>query len=96
MNLTNVSNVQRITLNLIGVNDGVNTDNVSIPMGVLIGDTTGNGIVNASDVSQVKARSGATVAAANFRSDLTANGSINSSDVTLAKTSSGSALPAQK
>ena len=33
VNLTNVSNAQRITLNLIGVNDGVNTDNVSIPMG---------------------------------------------------------------
>ena len=96
VNLTNVSNAQRITLNLIGVNDGVNTDNVSIPMGVLIGDTTGNGVVNASDVSQVKALSGATVAAGNFRSDLTANGSINSSDVTVAKTASGSALPAQK
>lgn len=96
VNLTNVSNAQTISLNLIGVSDGLTTDNVSIPMGVLIGDTTGNGVVNASDISQVKAQSGAPVSASNFRSDLTANGSINSGDVSLAKVSSGSALSAQK
>ena len=62
-------------------------------MGLLNGDTTGNGSVNASDVSQTKARSGQPVDATNFRNDVTVNGSINASDVSLVKTQSGTALP---
>ena len=96
VNLTNVSNLQTMTLNLIGVNDGLNTDNVSVPMSILTGDTTGNGVVNASDVSQIKTQSGAIAGPANYRRDLTVSGSINSSDITMAKLASGSALPAQK
>ena len=48
---------------------------------VLLGDTTGNGEVNSSDVSETKAQSGAVVSQANCRQDVTANGAINSSDV---------------
>jgi hypothetical protein len=62
-------------------------------MGVLLGDTNGNGAVNASDVSQTKSRSGQTSGGTNFRSDVTTNGSINASDVSLVKLRSGSALP---
>ena len=46
--LTNVANAQRITLTLFSVNDGANAANVAIPTGVLLGDTNGNGSVNAS------------------------------------------------
>ena len=42
VNLTGVANRQQIVLTLFGVSDGVNTNNVSIPMGVLLGDVTGN------------------------------------------------------
>ena len=81
VNLIDVANAQTIIVTLFGVNDGTTTSNVSVPMGLLLGDTTGNGSVNASDVSQTKARSGQTVDATNFRSDVTVNGSINASDV---------------
>jgi hypothetical protein len=62
-------------------------------MGVLIGDTTGNGSVNASDVSQTKSKSGQTVGSFNFRTDVNVSNSINSSDVSLVKSKSGTALP---
>ncbi len=42
-NLTSVENGQRIVLTLFGVSDGINTNKVSIPMGVLLGDVNGNG-----------------------------------------------------
>jgi hypothetical protein len=62
-------------------------------MGFLIGDTTGNGEVNASDVSQTKAQSGATTNASNFRLDVTRNGVINTSDISIIKQRSGASLP---
>lgn len=49
--LTGVTNAQTIKVTLFGVNDGVATNNVVIPMSVLIGDTTASGAVNSSDVS---------------------------------------------
>ena len=63
-------------------------------MGVLLGDTNGNGTVNASDISQTKARTGQTVGVTNFRNDVTVNNSINASDVSLVKAHSGTSLPA--
>lgn len=93
VNLTNVSNAQVIQITLTGVNDGTNSSSVNIPMAVLLGDTTASGSVNASDVSQVKAQSGAAVSANNFRADITVSNSINSSDVAAAKAASGTALP---
>ena len=62
-------------------------------MGVLIGDTSANGAVNSSDISQSKSQSGQAVTAANFRQDVTVSGSINSSDISLVKSKSGTALP---
>jgi hypothetical protein len=60
---------------------------------MLIGDTTGNKTVNASDVAQTKAQSGLAVTSANFREDVTHNGSINASDVSLVKSRSGFGVP---
>jgi hypothetical protein len=93
INLTNVSNAQRLTINLIGVNDGTRTNNISVPMAVLIGDTTGNGAVNSSDIAQTQSQSGQVVTSNNFREDVTVNGSINSSDIALVQSKSGTALP---
>ncbi|MBV9008399.1 MAG: hypothetical protein JO354_04420 [Verrucomicrobia bacterium] len=93
VNLTGVANAQTITVTLHSVSDGVNTSDVSVPMRVLIGDTTGDGIVNSADVSKTKAQSGAAVTGANFREDVTCDGSINSADVSLVKSKSGTALP---
>ena len=85
VNLTGVTNAQRITISLLGVSNGTFTNDVELSMGVLIGDTSGNGSVNSSDVSQVKAQSGHGVTGVNYREDLTVNGTINSSDVSLEK-----------
>ena len=93
VNLTGVTNAQRITVTFLGVSDGTTTGNLDIPMAVLIGDTTGNGTVSASDVTQVKLQSGQPVTGPNFRTDVNANGSINGSDVSLVKLRTGTALP---
>jgi hypothetical protein len=93
INLTNVSNAQRFNINLLGVNDGTSTRDISVPMGLLIGDTTGNGAVNSSDIAQTQSQSGQVVNASNFREDVTANGQINSSDIATVQSKSGTALP---
>jgi hypothetical protein len=93
VNLTGVSNAQRITVTLLNVNDGASTINVGVQMGVLVGDTTGNGSVNSSDISQTKGQSGTVASSGNFRTDVTVNGSINSSDISTVKSKSGTALP---
>jgi uncharacterized delta-60 repeat protein len=89
LNLTNVSDAQTISLTLLGVNNGTSTHNVEVQMSVLVGDTNGNGAVNASDVSQTKSRSGQPVNSSNFRSDVTGDGTISASDVALVKARSG-------
>ena len=56
--LTNVANAQTIVLRLFNVSDGVVTGNVSVPMGVLVGDTNGDKFVNSGDSLQTRNRSG--------------------------------------
>jgi hypothetical protein len=87
--LTNVANAQRIAVTLFGVNGA---GNVVIPMAVLVGDTNGNGTVNASDVSQTKALTGQAVGQNNFRADVNANGVTNASDVSIVKSLGGTGL----
>lgn len=93
VNLTGVANAQAIAITLFGVSDGSNTNDITIPIGILLGDTTGNGMVNSSDVSQTKSKSGQAVDNTNSRTDVTVSNSINSSDVSLVKSRSGTALP---
>ena len=94
VDLAQVANIQTATITLLNVNDGVSAGNVVIPFRVLVGDTTGNGAVTASDIAQVKGQSGQAVTAANFRTDVTANGgSITASDISLVKSASGTQLP---
>jgi CSLREA domain-containing protein len=93
INLTGVANAQTLTITLSDVSDANTVGNVVLRMGVLFGDTTGNGTVSSSDVSQIKLASGQSITAARFRNDLNLSGSINASDVSAAKLSSGTALP---
>jgi hypothetical protein len=80
-------------MTLHGVNDGTHMGDVLISMGVLIGDTSGNGIVNSSDVGQTKGQSGQPVTNSNFREDVNASGTISSTDVAIVKSDVGHALP---
>jgi hypothetical protein len=95
VSLTGVANAQTITVTLAGVTDtaGGFTSSLPVTMGVLLGDTTGNGSVNSSDISQTQSQSGQPVTAGNFREDVTVNGLINSSDISLVQSKSGTALP---
>jgi hypothetical protein len=93
INLTGVTNAQRLGVTLTNVNNGTATGNVFVPMGVLSGDTNGNGSVNAGDVGQTKGQSGAVIGAGNFRTDVNSNGAINAGDVSVVKSRSGTNLP---
>jgi hypothetical protein len=94
VHLTGVTNAQTITVTLGNVSDicGNNAANISVPMSVLLGDTTNNGVVNASDVGETKAASGQSTTGTNFRLDVNVNGTINAADVSVVKSQSGTAL----
>jgi hypothetical protein len=90
-----LADAQVITVGLTNVTDSTGNFSSSVPatMGVLIGDTTANRIVNSSDIAQTQSQSGQAVTASNFREDVTVNGAINSSDISLVQSKSGTALP---
>jgi hypothetical protein len=93
--LTGVANAQTLTLTVNNVSmAGEGTlPSASVNIGFLIGDTGGNGSVNAADVGQTKAQSGNPVTATNFREDLNHDGNVNASDVGLVKSRTGTAIP---
>jgi uncharacterized repeat protein (TIGR01451 family) len=93
VNCTGVPNKQTIAINLVGVTDGTNTANVSIPMGVLLGDVNANRLVNSTDTSIVQSQSGKQVTISNFRTDVNVNGLINSTDTSIVQSKSGTGLP---
>jgi hypothetical protein len=94
VNLTGVTNAQRIVVTMANVNDGTTTGDVNVPMGILAGDTNGNGSVTASDIAQTKAESSNPFSGTNFRADVNANGTINATDIGLVKGAAGTVLPA--
>lgn len=94
VNLSGVSTAQTLTITLNNVSaGGAGSNPVSVEMAFLLGDTTGEGSVNASDIGQAKAQSGNTTNLDNFRTDVTANGVVNSSDIGTIKSRSGNSLP---
>ena len=93
VSLSGVTNAQYITIRLNCANDGLNLGNVSVTMGVLVGDVSANGSVNGTDVNTVKLQSGGGVGAGNFRSDVNASGSISGTHINIVKLASGAALP---
>lgn len=89
VNLTNVANAQTLLVSLVNVSDGTNTDTVSMPVTILVGDVNGSGNVNSTDVSVVKTASGYRANAANYRYDVTGNGVVDAADISLVKANSG-------
>jgi hypothetical protein len=68
-------------------------NNVTARFDLLVGDTTNSGVVNATDVSETKLKSGQFATSSTFRNDVTVSGTINGSDVSIVKSRSGTALP---
>ena len=93
VNLTGVTNAQTITITLASVNDGISISDIAIPMGILIGDTNGDRLVNSGDSTQTKNRAGQPAGATNFRSDVNEDGVINSGDSSVVKSRAGTSLP---
>ena len=95
VNLTGVTNAQYIAVTLTNVHDSVGNsgDVVGPQMGVLIGDTSANGVVNSSDIAQTQFQSGQAVTSNNFREDVNVNAAINSSDIATVQSRSGTGLP---
>jgi hypothetical protein len=94
VNLTGIASAQTIELTLINVSDGVNSSDVQATMGVLPGDTNGDGFVDSADISQTKSQSGHAVTGSNFREDTNVDGFLDSADIGFVKSKSGMALPA--
>jgi hypothetical protein len=93
VNLTNVSNAQTITVTLFGVNDGTNTGEVAVEMGLLIGDVNASGRVDAADVSLVRQQALQPVTSSDFRADINATGRIDAADVSVARQQTLTSLP---
>jgi hypothetical protein len=95
INLSGINDAQTVTLTANSVTSATGTlPSVVANVAFLQGDVDANRSVTASDVSQIKSRSGqGVVDGTSFRNDITPNGAINSSDVSLAKSKAGSTLP---
>lgn len=90
--LTAVPDNARVTVTIPQLN-ALATPNITATLGFLAGDANNTGAVNSSDVSAVKARSGQTATALNFKFDVNASGAVNSSDISAVKARSGLTLP---
>jgi hypothetical protein len=93
VNLTDVRDAQTLSIKLNNVNDGVGLGDVTIPMSVLLGDTSGDRFVNSADATQTRNHSGETTDASNFRADVNADGFVNSADATVVRARSGNYVP---
>ncbi|MEO5720076.1 MAG: dockerin type I domain-containing protein [Chthoniobacterales bacterium] len=95
VSLTGVANAQTIVVTLSNVTDTFAQvlPDTAVSASFLLGDTTGNGTVNATDVAQTKSQAGEVLTAANFRQDVNASGTFTSTDVALVKSSVGTMLP---
>jgi hypothetical protein len=100
VNLKDVGNEQTITLTLLNVSDGTNSGNVSIPMGVLLGDVNQSRRVDGTDVSLVRQQNFQPLIGppsgpppGNFREDIDASGRIDGTDVSIARQQNFTVLP---
>ena len=91
--LAGVPNAQQLAITLRNVSNGTITNDVVLPLRVLLGDTNADGSVNAGDALQTRSRAGQTLTPANFRSDVNVDGSINSGDAVVVKNRSGTSIP---
>ena len=84
---------RRVTISLTGVASASGLLNPPpVSMGFLVGDVNNTRSVNSSDISGVKARSGQTATAMNFKFDVNATGAISAADISAVKARSGQVL----
>ena len=94
VNLTASPGPQQIVIKLTSVNDSAgNVGDINWPFDVLLGDISGNRLVNSTDTSNAQAQSGVPISQSNFRNDINHNGQINSTDTSIVQSKSGTGLP---
>jgi len=94
INLTGVANAQEIFTTLFNVNDGsVNANDITVRMGVLLGDVNGSGVVSSGDTNLCKAQALQPITASNFRNDVNVSGAITSGDTNIVKQNALTSLP---
>ena len=93
VDLSGVADRQTITVTLYDVTEQSGAFDVTVSMGVLLGDANGDKIVNSGDVTYTRNRSGQSTDATNFRADYNQDGTINSGDATTVRSRSGNSLP---
>jgi hypothetical protein len=86
-----VCNQSDITVSLTDINDdqGNNLATASTVMTLLLGDVTGDGVVDNRDANQVKQRKGQVTTDANLRADVNADGFISGDDLSLVRSQIG-------
>ncbi len=87
--------LQTLVVKLSGVTDVFSQVLADTTLGAsfLVGDTNGNGMVNAGDTLQTRSRGGQGTDSTNFRSDVNLDGSVNSGDTTVVRSHSGNSVP---
>jgi hypothetical protein len=95
VNLTGVSNAQRLTITLNNVVDTAGNSATTIPatMGVLIGDVDASRRVDSTDVFQVRQQTLQNANLSNFRTDVDTSGRIDSTDVFITRQHTLTSLP---
>ncbi len=95
VNLSGIADVQKLTVTLSGVTDSSAQvlPDTGVSVNMLVADINASKAVNASDIGAVKAQSGQSVTASNFRTDVAVSGSITASDIGLVKSRSGQSVP---
>jgi hypothetical protein len=93
INLAGVADAQTLTIDLRQVSNGSVVTNIGVPMGVLLGDTNADRVVNSGDAIQTRSRAGQSTNATNFRSDGNVDGVVNSGDTILVRARGGNVLP---
>ena len=95
INLTGIPNATTLTLSLTSVKDafGQTLPDATVNMNTLVGDSTGNKAVTASDIAQVKGLSGDPTDATKFRCDFNTDGSVGAADVSQVKAAAGTSIP---
>ncbi len=88
--LTGIPDKKRATFTLSNVNG--NTP-AQVSLGFMIGDVSGNKVVNASDIAAIKARLSLPIDATTFRYDLNLSNTVTAADVSVVKARSGTVLP---
>lgn len=94
INLTNVADVQTIAVDLTNISDSGSgfLPATTLRMGLLVGDTTGDGFVNVADAIQTRSRSGQSTGPTNFRSDVNLDGTVSVSDTIIVRSRAGGSL----